>query len=110
MLARTNIAEKPARIDWVLLCALLGLMALGVLFIHSARYATESSAGVPWFKQLHFRQAVFYTLGLGALAMTCLIPYQTLARWSYLGYWASILLLLLVLIPHIGALRFGARR
>ena len=90
--------------------ALLGLMVLGVLFIHSARYATESGAGVPWFKQLHFRQIIFYSLGLGALAAMCVIPYQTLARWSYVAYWGSVLLLVLVLIPHIGALRFGARR
>ena len=110
MLARPNISEKPARFDWVLLCALLGLMVLGVLFIHSARYATESGAGVPWFKQLHFRQVVFYTLGIGAAAVVCVVPYQTLARWSYVFYWASILLLVLVLIPHIGAMKFGARR
>ena len=110
MLARPNISEKPARFDWVLLCALVGLMVLGTLFIHSARYATESGAGVAWFKQLHFRQIVFYVLGLGAMAGVCVIPYQTLARWSYVFYWASILLLVLVLIPHIGSMKFGARR
>ena len=110
MLARPNIAEKPARIDWVLLCAVLGLMVLGALFIHSARYATESGSGVPWFKQLHFRQIVFYTLGLGAATAVCVVPYQTLARWSYVFYWASILLLVLVLIPHIGKAAYGARR
>ena len=59
MLARLNIAEKPARIDWVLLCALLGLMVLGVLFIHSARHATESGSGVPWFKQYHIKQIAY---------------------------------------------------
>jgi rod shape determining protein RodA len=110
MLARPNIAEKPARIDWVLLCALLGLMVLGALFIHSARYATESGAGVVWFKQYHFRQIIFYVLGLGALAAVCVIPYQTLARWSYVFYWASIILLVLVLIPKIGKAAYGARR
>ena len=110
MLDRPNISEKPARFDWVLLCALVGLMVLGTLFIHSARYATESGAGVAWFKQLHFRQIVFYVLGLGAMAGVCVIPYQTLARWSYVFYWASILLLVLVLIPHIGSMKFGARR
>lgn len=110
MLARPNIAEKPARIDWVLLCALLGLMVLGALFIHSARHATESGAGVAWFKQYHFRQIVFYVLGLGALAAVCVIPYQTLARWSYVFYWASIILLVLVLIPKIGKAAYGARR
>ena len=60
MLARPNIDEKPARIDWVLVCALLGLMVLGAMFIHSARYATESGAGVPWFKQYHFKQIIYY--------------------------------------------------
>lgn len=110
MLARPNIAEKPARIDWVLLCALLGLMVLGVLFIHSARHATESGSGVPWFKQYHIKQIAYYLLGSVAMAGMCVIPYQTLARWSYVAYWGSILVLVLVLIPHIGAMRFGARR
>lgn len=110
MLSRPNIAEKPARIDWVLLSALLGLMVIGALFIHSARYASESGAGVPWFKQLHFRQIIFYLIGLGALAAVSVIPYQTLARWSYVAYWGSIVLLVLVLIPHIGKAAYGARR
>ncbi len=110
MLARPNISEKPARIHWVLLCALLGLMVLGVLFIHSARYATESGSGVPWFKQYHVKQIAYYILGTVAMAGMCVIPYQTLTRWSYVAYWGSILLLVLVLIPHIGAMRFGARR
>ena len=110
MLTRANIAEKPARIDWVMLWALVGLMVVGVLFIHSARYATEAGAGVVWFKQYHIKQIAYYLLGLCALAAMCVIPYQTLTRWAYVAYWASIILLLLVLIPHIGAMRFGARR
>lgn len=110
MFARPNLSEKPARIDWVLLSALLGLMVLGVLFIYSARLATESGTGVVWFKQYHIKQIAYYLLGSVALAGMCVIPYQTLARWSYVFYWASILLLLLVLIPHVGAMRFGARR
>ncbi|NBU07443.1 MAG: rod shape-determining protein RodA [Proteobacteria bacterium] len=106
MFARPNIAEKPARIDWVMMCALLGLMVLGVLFIYSARLVTDSD--LPWFRHLHFKQIIFYVLGLAAMAGVCVIPYQTLARWSYVFYWASILLLLLVLIPHVGAMRFIA--
>jgi rod shape determining protein RodA len=38
------------------------------------------------------------------------VDYQTLARWSFLAYWAMILCLVAVLIPHIGSMRFGARR
>ena len=97
MLARPNIAEKPARIDWVLVFALLGLMVLGTMFIYSARYATEAGSGVPWFKQYHIKQIFYYALGLGAMVGVCVIPYQTLVRWSYVAYWGSIFLLVLVL-------------
>jgi rod shape determining protein RodA len=36
--------------------------------------------------------------------------YHTLARWSFVAYWATIFFLFIVLIPHIGSMRFGARR
>jgi rod shape determining protein RodA len=38
------------------------------------------------------------------------VDYHTLARWSFVGYWVMILCLVAVLIPHIGSMRFGARR
>jgi rod shape determining protein RodA len=39
------------------------------------------------------------------------VDYHTLARWSFVAYWAMILCLIAVLIPHIGSMHnSGARR
>ena len=47
---------------------------------------------------------------LGAAAAVCVVDYHTLARWSFVAYWATILCLVAVLIPHIGSTQLGARR
>jgi rod shape determining protein RodA len=40
----------------------------------------------------------------------CLVSYRRLARWSLVVYWATILLLIAVLIPQVGTKVYGARR
>ncbi len=102
--------QRRLRPDGLLLLALLALMAWGVAFIYSARAAHEVSALIAWHKQLHFRQIIWYAIGSIAAVLICLKDYRTLARWSLVFYWGTILLLLAVLIPGIGAMRYGARR
>jgi rod shape determining protein RodA len=54
---------------------------------------------------------IWYALGLGTGAALCIVSYHTLARWSFVIYWATIFCLLAVLIPHIGTTHgWGARR
>ena len=54
---------------------------------------------------------IWYALGIGAAAAVCMLDYHTLARWSFVAYWAMILCLVAVLIPHIGSMHgWGARR
>ena len=107
----TNIAlnerQKP---DRLLLAALAGLMFLGAAFVFSATMANESAAALPWFKQTWVHQIVWYALGIIAGAALFLVDYHTLARWSFVGYWVAIFFLAIVLIPHIGSMRLGARR
>ena len=55
-------------------------------------------------------QIVWYAAGLTAAGLICLVDYHSLARWSLVSYWATILLLIAVLVPGIGSMRFGARR
>ena len=38
----------------------------------------------------------------------CLVEYHTLARWSFLAYWGTILML--AAVPVFGTMRGGARR
>src|SRR5581483_599054 len=97
-------------IDTIQLAALLLLMVASVAFVYSATMSNESSVLLAWYRQVWFRQIVFFGLGLGAASVVCLIDYHAISRWAYVAYWGAILLLVAVLIPGIGSLRYGARR
>src|SRR5436190_2341208 len=101
-------SESQSRIDRLQLAALCALMLIGGLFVYSATLVTESAAMSPWFKQIWIRQIFWYLIGAGGAAALCLISYQTLARWSMVGYWFGIALLIAVLF--LGSSRGGARR
>jgi rod shape determining protein RodA len=102
--------ERQPRVDWLMLGALGGLMVVGVFFVFSATTVAESNTQLVWHKQAWFRQIVWYTLGIGAMIAVSSVDYRLLARWSFVGYVAIILTLITVLIPGVGAEKFGARR
>jgi len=104
-----SINEHGTRLDRLQLLALAGLMFLGTAFVFSATTANEPSS-LPWFDQLWLRQIIWYGFGLGAAAAICLTDYHVLARWSFVIYWATILCLIVVLIPHVGSIHNGAQR
>ena len=105
-----SLNERHDKLDRLQLAALAGLMLIGTLFVYSATMANPALAALPWYDQSWVRQIVWYALGLGAGAALCLVDYHTLARWSFVAYWATIFFLVIVLIPHIGSMRYGARR
>jgi rod shape determining protein RodA len=103
--------EREGQFDPLQLAALAVLMFVGTMFVCSATMANAASAMLPWYDQIWVRQIIWYVLGLGAAAGICLTDYHTLARWSFVAYWATILCLVAVLIPHIGSTHgWGARR
>jgi rod shape determining protein RodA len=105
-----SINEHEPKLDRLQLIALAALMFIGAMFVYSATMA-NAPASSPWYDQIWIRQIIWYALGLGAAATVCLTDYHTLARWSFVAYWATILCLLAVLVPHIGSTHgWGARR
>jgi rod shape determining protein RodA len=102
--------ERHSKVDWLMLFGLVGLMTVGLAFIYSATTATETAQVTAWYRQRWVLQIVWYAGGVTAAIILCVIDYHILARWSLVAYWGTILLLLVVLIPGIGAMRFGARR
>ena len=106
----TSFNEPQGKLDRLLLVALFGLMVIGTAFVYSATHANPAVMNLPWYDQSWVRQIVWYGLGIGAGAALCIVDYHVLARWSFVAYWAMIICLLLVLVPHIGSMRFGARR
>jgi len=103
-----DLLDHHSRIDRLQIAALCGLMLLGALFVYSATMVNESAGLAPWYNQSWFRQIVWYGLGIGAAAALCCVDYHTIARWSMIAYWATVFLLVVVLV--FGTVRFGARR
>ncbi|HMJ91801.1 MAG TPA: FtsW/RodA/SpoVE family cell cycle protein, partial [Candidatus Acidoferrum sp.] len=102
--------ERQPRIEWFQLLGLLGLMAVGVMFIFSATRAHEVNS-IPWYKEAFVRQMVWYVIGASAGAALCILDYRSLARWALVVYWLTVVALVLVLIPGIGTTHgWGARR
>ena len=102
--------EKHSKLDRLQLIALFGLMFIGTLFVFSATMANPGESAKLWYSQIWFRQVVWYALGISVAVGLCTVDYHTLARWSFVVYWAMIICLVAVLIPHIGQMRGGARR
>ena len=96
--------------DRLQIAALVGLMFIGTAFVFSATMVNDFAASLPLYDQTWVRQIVWYALGFGVAAAMCVVDYHTLARWSFVVYWLMILCLVAVLIPHVGSMRFGARR
>ena len=98
------------RLDRILLFALAGLMAFGVLFVYSGSYNNELFSSGSTIRQPFVKMAIFYAIGIGVAFIICLKDYNQMARWAYVFYWLNILMLIMVLIPGIGTDRNGSRR
>ncbi len=90
------------RFDRITPVCLLMLMTFGVFFIYSAQMATGRGQ---WQQQL-----VWIGGGMCLYLAVSLLDYRLWLRWSHWVYLASMILLLLVLIPGLGSARMGARR
>jgi rod shape determining protein RodA len=99
----SHFKEPHGRLDKLQLVAICGLMVLGATFVFSATMVTEPAAAMAqWYRQSWFRQLIWYVLGIGAATGLCFIDYRIIARWAFVVYWVTILLLIAVLIPELG--------
>jgi cell division protein FtsW len=94
-------AQAPARpgrgIDRVLLCAVLGLIAVGSVEIYSASaiYALQKFGSSTYFL---VRQGIYLALGLVAMLLATEIDYRRYQRWTYTLLFGSIVMLGAVLV------------
>lgn len=83
------------------------LLGFGVLMVHSASITSRPTN----FEQIHLsRHLIFLTLGLAAGGLAAAIPPRA---WRWLAPWlfaATLVLLVLVLVPGIGTRVKGAQR
>jgi len=100
--------RAEADILWPMWLAVVGLMILSAMFIFSTTGGPEIARGWSWYQWTATRQVVAFGVGLLVVLGMGLIDYNRLARWSMVGYWVSMTLLVLVYV--VGTSRNGARR
>ena len=107
--------SPPARLqgfDQALVCVVIALLALGVVMVYSATVALPDSPKFARYTPTYFmtRQMLFVAVSFVAALVTVQVP---VAFWEKASPWifvASLLLLVLVLIPGIGKGVNGAKR
>lgn len=105
---RSRMMEYDLPLVWVVLLLLL----FGLVMVYSASVALPDSPRYANYSNTHFlvRQSIFIGAGLCCAAIVFRIPigtWQRLAPWLFV---ATLVLLILVLIPGIGKGVNGARR
>jgi rod shape determining protein RodA len=93
--------------DWMLLAATLGLIAYGLFMLYSATHA-DTNISTPFYYVRS--QSVGLVIGFVFLVMISMGNYRRLARWRTYIYVGMLLLLVVTLVPGIGAGSKGANR
>jgi cell division protein FtsW len=93
----------------MLLTSILALTAIGTVMVYSASAVT---AAARFHDSFHFlwRQLVAVALGVGLLALALKVGYRRTERLAYPFLVATVISLVLVLVPFIGHMAGGARR
>lgn len=100
-------AKKP--VDFWIFMTVLILLSLGsiMVFSSSAAYAYNKYGDAYFFLK---KQLMWVAVSIAAMVIVMNIDYRKLGKWSPVFLVASLVLLMLVLIPGIGTVRNNARR
>jgi cell division protein FtsW len=107
---RKRRGEAVAPVEYhLLMLVTLGLVAFGLVMVYSASSGTAVLFGRDPVSVL-LKQGIYAGLGIGVMAALARTPYRRLRYWAvpFLGF--VVVLLVLVLIPGIGAEINNARR
>lgn len=91
-------------LDWKLILTVIAIFVFGLVVLSSATHANKTGM----YDQL-YKQGIAFCLGLGMVMLILLVDYNFIGKYYKGLYVISLILLLIVLIPGIGAERGGAR-
>lgn len=110
--SKQSKASTAYKLDMQLIWVTLILMAWGLVMVYSASIAMPDNPKFLKLTGTHF--VVRHVLFLAMAGMIAIVAFQLpVATWEKVAPWlfvASLLLLIVVLIPHVGKVVNGARR
>ncbi|HMC16858.1 MAG TPA: putative lipid II flippase FtsW [Albitalea sp.] len=106
---------QPARLmnfDQTMVAVVVALVALGLVMVYSASIAMPDNPKFARYTGTYFfnRHMLFIAIAMLAAVLAVQVPvsvWEKCAPWIFV---ASLLLLVLVLVPHVGKMVYGARR
>ena len=110
-----SVSSQPTRVmgfDQGMVWVVMALLLLGLVMVYSASIALPDSPKFANYAASHFFSRHLFSLSL-SLATACIVVQIPLSVWERAAPWlfvASLVLLMLVLIPHVGKGVNGARR
>ena len=108
-------SSQPSRVmgfDQPLLWVVLALMLTGLVMVYSATIALPDSPRFANYSRTHFVTRHLFSM-LMAISVSAVVTQIPMRTWEKLAPWLfvlSLILLILVLIPHVGKVVYGARR
>ena len=111
----SSSAGQPTRIqgfDATFVWVVIALLAFGLLMVYSASIALTDSPRYARYSADYFltRHLIGIGVGLVAAIVAVQIPLAFWERWAPWAFVVTLLLLVIVLVPHVGKVVLGARR
>jgi len=106
---------QPSRLmgfDQPLVWVTLGLLLAGLIMVYSATIGLPDSPRFANYAPTHFVMRHLMSIVI-AIAVSAVVTQIPMATWERIAPWlfvASLVMLILVLIPHVGKVVYGARR
>ncbi len=106
---------QPTRLlgfDQTLVCVVVALIAVGLVMVYSTTVALPDNPKFARYSPTYFlvRHAMWITVAAVAALVAVQVPMSVWEKWSPWIFVATLLMLVLVLIPGIGKVVYGARR
>ena len=106
---------QPARLmnfDQTMVAVVVALVALGLVMVYSASIAMPDNPKFARYTATYFfnRHILFIAIAALAAVLAVQVPVNVWEKWAPWIFVASLLLLVLVLVPHVGKMVYGARR
>lgn len=97
------------KIDYILLCAVISLVLIGLLFVYSAsNYSAQITYGNKYF--FLFKQLIDAVIGIVVMLVMTKISLKFIKKLWIAGVIVAVILLCLVFVPGIGIENYGAKR
>lgn len=106
---KPGVSRRVPRVDLPLMAAVLALLSIGTIAVFTATAPLAATQGQSPYSAA-IQQVAWAGIGLGMMGVLSRVPYARWRRWSRPILTGTVLLLLLVFVPHVGMRVNGARR